>query len=79
MPFSPQLWLILAGLFIASNTGLYFKGRWDGAAACDARHAAAQVNQDNKERKTDARRDAEKPVGADRSAKLRWLRQYTRP
>jgi outer membrane murein-binding lipoprotein Lpp len=77
--FNIKMILAAAAACMLLVTGAYFKGRWDGASACDSRHARAQMQQSEKERKADAKRDREKPVGADRRGKLDWLLQYGRP
>lgn len=41
MFFNIKAILIAAAVSLALTTGAYFYGRWDGSAACDARHAEA--------------------------------------
>jgi hypothetical protein len=71
-----RLYVLLATAWLASLTFVYLKGRLDGSGSCDLRHERAQVTQERKVRKQDAKRDREKPVTTDRDKLLEWLFQY---
>ena len=63
---------VMIGVTVLSSTISYFIGRYDGSTACDARHDAAQLKQNVKRGKADAKRDSQIPVG-DRAVQLKWL------
>jgi hypothetical protein len=68
---------LVIGLIAAYPT-VYFKGRWDGSSACDARHEAAQVKQTVKVRKLHAKVKHDAPGDSDKPAAIEWLRQHVR-
>jgi hypothetical protein len=73
-----QIMAIIAAVFVASSTGIYFKGRWDGSSACDARHEAAQVKQTVKVRKLHAKVKHDAPGDSDKPAAIGWLFEHVR-
>lgn len=73
-----KLGLILFAVALAFSTGTYFKGRYDGSAACDARHSAAQLEVTTKVRKTDAKIKRTAPNDYDKLAAIEWLQQHVR-
>lgn len=79
MAINFHLFLIMAGIFLASSTGIYFKGRADGSDACDARHEAAQAKQTTKVRKIHAKVKRDAPGDADKPAAIEFLRTHVRP
>jgi hypothetical protein len=56
----------------------YGAGRWDASKACDARHAKAQFEQNEKVRKTYEKIERKIPYSADRAARWEWLRLHAR-
>ncbi len=70
--------LIAAAACVLFSGGMYVKGRWDGSAACDARHAEAQIEQDKKARKTDAKIKRSAPSDADKPGGIKFLLQHVR-
>lgn len=76
--FNP--WLIL-GAFLAISVafgGVYFKGRSDGYASCEATQKAAQESHVAKVTKTFKKVDHEAPVNADRRTRSEWMRKNAR-
>lgn len=76
--FSIKVWLIAAAVLAAVSGGIYFKGRWDGSSACDARHAAAVLEVTEKERTSDAKIKREAPDDIDKQRALEFLRDNVR-
>jgi hypothetical protein len=68
------LWIALG--IIAASGVVYWRGDAHGYGRCESAHAEAQAKQTEKVRKSDAKRDREKPVTADRDKLLDWLFQY---
>lgn len=72
----PRLYGLIALLAVMAGAWLYLSGRKTGAELCETRHQQAQTKLNEKVRKSDAKRDNEKPRSADRDKLLEWLRQY---
>jgi len=56
----------------------YGAGRWEAMKACDARHKVAQLEQNEKVRKTYEKIERKIPYSADRAARREWLLQHGR-
>lgn len=78
MFFDLKIIVIAVIATIALSTGAYWYGRWDGSAACDARHASETLKVVEKVRKTDAKIKRESPGDIDKRAAIEWLQQYVR-
>jgi hypothetical protein len=74
-----RIYVVCAGIAAVISTGTYFLGRHDGSSDCQVKQANAVLKEVTTERKNDAKRDSQKPSGADRAANLKWLRQYVSP
>ena len=71
-----NVYLITAMVWLASSGIIYWRGDSNGYARCEAAHAEAQAKVIDKVRKSDAKRDREKPATADRDKLLNWLFQF---
>ena len=78
MLFGWKINLLIGAAVVAVITGAYWYGRWDGSAACDARHASETLKVVEKVRKTDAKIKREAPSDIDKRAAIEWLQQYVR-
>jgi hypothetical protein len=56
----------------------YGAGRWDAMKACNNRHAKAQLEQNEKVRKTYEKIERKIPYSADRAARREWLLKHAR-
>jgi len=54
----------------------YFGGRWEAMKACDARHKVAQLEQNEKVRKTYEKIERSVPYRADDDTAWQWLLQH---
>lgn len=78
MLLSWKIILISIAGALALSAGTYFYGRWDGSSACNTRHATAQVKENAKVKKRDAKIDKATPFDSDKRTTLDWLYNYGR-
>jgi hypothetical protein len=67
-----NIWGILAA-WVATIGACYFLGRHDGMTACEERHTVAVAEVKETVRKSDEKRNRQKPVTAHRAAQYDWL------
>jgi len=70
--------LIYALIAAVGVGGLYLKGKWDGDAACTARHEEAQREHEKKVNKSNDKIKRNAPTDADRATGISWLLDRTR-
>lgn len=75
--FNLQALLISGAAAVILLSGTYFYGRWDGSAACDARHAAAQAEHEKEVKQGYDKIDKKTPFNGDDAAVVRFLLDHT--
>lgn len=67
---SPWAWLVIALALAGAGGGLYYQGRTDGSAACEARWLKRDADRIQAETNAAAERDAKIELSQDENARL---------